>query len=192
MKTEYKFIEALKYMMAEQPLETISVAAISKKCGVQRQTFYYYFNDIYDLIMVTFLNEKITEINFVKNFDEMLDCFFAYYKTNKGFLDAIMESAGKDAFVEFIQNNAYQTYLRFVNMVSDSKELTAPEKKAIARYHSNAFSNVFINYLSSHKQKTLPELRAQFTFLRDDFIKEAINETIKKKKKNSSTQQGKK
>ncbi|MCD8203939.1 MAG: TetR/AcrR family transcriptional regulator [Coprobacillus sp.] len=192
MKTEYKFIEALKYMMAEQPLETISVAAISKKCGVQRQTFYYYFNDIYDLIMVTFLNEKITEINFVKTFDEMLDCFFAYYKTNKKFLDAIIDSAGKDSFVEFIQNNAYQTYLRFVNMVNDSKELTAVEKKSIARYHANAFSNVFINYLSSHKQKTFPELKSQFVFLKDDFIKEAVNEIVRKKKKNSSTQAAKK
>ncbi len=186
MKTERKFIDALKTMMAEQPLETISVAAIAKKCGVQRQTFYYYFNDIYDLIMVTFLNEKITEINFVKNFDEMLDCFFAYYKTNKKFLDATIESAGKDAFTEFIQNNAYQTYLRFISMINDSKELTTVEKKAIARYHSNAFANVFINYLSSHKQKSYPELKSQFEFLKDDFIKEAVSDTIKRKKKNAT------
>ena len=62
MKTEHRLAEALKNMMSELPLEEISVAALTRRCKVNRQTFYYHFNDIYDLLALVFLNEKISTI----------------------------------------------------------------------------------------------------------------------------------
>jgi AcrR family transcriptional regulator len=56
MKTEYRFAEALKEMMSEVSLDSISVTSLCKKCKVNRQTFYYHFHDIYDLLALVFLN----------------------------------------------------------------------------------------------------------------------------------------
>ena len=52
IKTEKRMCNALKAMMEEKPLEEISVTSLSKKCHVNRQTFYYHFHDIYDLLSV--------------------------------------------------------------------------------------------------------------------------------------------
>ena len=41
---------ALKQLMAQKPLERITVAKIMESCGMRRQHFYYYFTDIYDLL----------------------------------------------------------------------------------------------------------------------------------------------
>ena len=62
MKTEHRLAEALKSMMSQLPLEEISVAALARRCKVNRQTFYYHFHDIYDLLALVFLNEKISGI----------------------------------------------------------------------------------------------------------------------------------
>ena len=59
MKTEYRLAEALKNMMSEVPLDSISVTSLVKRCHVNRQTFYYHFHDIYDLLTLVFLNESI-------------------------------------------------------------------------------------------------------------------------------------
>lgn len=41
--------ETLKEMMAEKPFEKITVSELTKRCGVNRQTFYYHFQTIIDL-----------------------------------------------------------------------------------------------------------------------------------------------
>ena len=51
MITEAKFKYALKDMMKTMPLEDINVTALCNKIGCHRQTFYYHYQDIYDLII---------------------------------------------------------------------------------------------------------------------------------------------
>ncbi len=43
--------------MAEHTLNKITVKEIVNRCGVNRQTFYYHFRDIYDLLDWMFINE---------------------------------------------------------------------------------------------------------------------------------------
>ena len=61
MKTEHQFAEALKKMMANTPLDEISVTSLSKRIGVSRKTFYYHFHDVYDLLTLVFLDDKVTD-----------------------------------------------------------------------------------------------------------------------------------
>ena len=43
-------LRRFKQLMAQKPLERITVAEIMESCGMRRQHFYYYFTDIYDLL----------------------------------------------------------------------------------------------------------------------------------------------
>ena len=98
MKTERRLVLALKTMMGKYPLEEISVTKLTNNCHVNRQTFYYHFHDIYDLLNLLFLDEKIGGIEQVKNAREMLACIFNYYEDNSDFVDATIKSAAKDLF----------------------------------------------------------------------------------------------
>jgi AcrR family transcriptional regulator len=59
MTTESKFKVALKALMTEKSIDDISVTILCKKCGCHRQTFYYHYTDIYDLIADILLNENL-------------------------------------------------------------------------------------------------------------------------------------
>ena len=41
---------ALKKMMAIKPIDKITVKDLAEICNVNRQTFYYHFDDVYDLL----------------------------------------------------------------------------------------------------------------------------------------------
>ena len=41
---------ALKKMLSVKPIDKITVKDLVEECGVNRQTFYYHFQDIYDLL----------------------------------------------------------------------------------------------------------------------------------------------
>ena len=115
MKTEHALARALKEMMSSQPLDSISVSALSDKCGVSRKTFYYHYHDIYDLLTEVFLDEKIPNLQNANNYDELIDIVWKYYQNNMAFIDATLSSAVKDLFSEFIYNIFYTTTIRFIN-----------------------------------------------------------------------------
>ena len=42
--------ESLKRLLLQKPLNKITIADITDDCGISRPTFYYHFQDIYDLV----------------------------------------------------------------------------------------------------------------------------------------------
>ena len=48
--TKRALSEALSEQLKEKPFEQITVTDIARKAGLNRQTFYYHFRDLYDLI----------------------------------------------------------------------------------------------------------------------------------------------
>ena len=75
MITEAKFKYALKEMMKEQELEDINVTALCARCNCHRQTFYYHYQDIYDLIATIFLTEDLGKFDTSKTIKDALKDF---------------------------------------------------------------------------------------------------------------------
>ena len=48
--TKQQFSEALDRLLERKSLDRITVSDITDECGLNRQTFYYHFHDIYELI----------------------------------------------------------------------------------------------------------------------------------------------
>ena len=78
MITNARFKYALKEMMNEMPLEDINVTALCARCGCHRQTFYYHFQDIYDLVAAILLTEDLGKFETAKTIREALRAFVLY------------------------------------------------------------------------------------------------------------------
>lgn len=183
MKTEHRFAEALKNMMSETSLDNISVISLCKKCKVNRQTFYYHFHDIYDLLTLVYLDEHIDGLNNVKNINEMMRTIFDYTIRNLKFVEATLNSAGRDLFEQFIYNSTFLTLYRLINETPDSKKIHANDRKAIARFYALGYSHSFVYYFTTHKTKNYENMMSTFFFLGDDILQNAIRRIIEIKGK---------
>ena len=65
--TKEKFNGALKTLLRKKSWEDITVTELANEVGVNRQTFYYYFQDMYDLMEWSINKEIFTA--FEKNTD---------------------------------------------------------------------------------------------------------------------------
>lgn len=184
MKTDHALGLALKDMMAHQPLETISVLELSKKCGVSRKTFYYHYHDIYDLLTQVFLEEKIPGVNNATNFQDLIELVFEYYKANQAFIDATLQSAGEDLFSEFIYNIFYTTALKEIKKIDTENVLHPNTKKSIARFYAYGYGNSTVYYLSNYKNKTLVGLMNSFSFIDKQNFAKNVQNAIKLEKNN--------
>ena len=48
--TKEALAAAMKKLLATKPVDKITVKDLVEECGVNRQTFYYHFDDVYDLL----------------------------------------------------------------------------------------------------------------------------------------------
>ena len=183
MKTEYRLARALKEMMAETPLDEISVTSLSNKCDVSRKTFYYHFHDIYDLLTLVYLNERIEGIQQVNNSSMLLDCIFNYYEKNAKFVDATLASAGRDLVKEFLYNNCYQTLLKIINNINDAKLVPLADRRNIARFYAGGMSDFAVFFFLNSKAKSLYYFKKMLSFISDDFLEEALERLEANKKK---------
>ena len=53
--TKNALAASLKKLLSKKELSKITITNITEECGVNRQTFYYHFKDIYDLLEWIFM-----------------------------------------------------------------------------------------------------------------------------------------
>ena len=184
MKTEHALAVVLKDMMSHQPLDTISVLELSKKCHISRKTFYYHYHDIYDLLTQVFLEEKIPGAQSADSFRSLIEIVFNYYKANEAFINATLASAGKDLLSEFVYNIFYTSALRFIKKIDADNVLHPNSKKSIARFYAFGYGYSTVYYLSNYKVKTLNGLINSFNFIDADNFKKNVQKAINLEKNN--------
>ena len=172
--------------MADQPLESISVKALTDRCGIYRQTFYYHFHDIYDLLSLVYLQEKINKIEEVSSIQNMMEKIYAYYQENLSFVNATITSSAKDLFKEFIYNNCYQCFMILLDKIDETKIISASGKKSIARFYSSAYSSAILYALEIKKVKNFKQLLNETIFVDDEdlhiSVKKMLRSELKKEK----------
>ena len=183
MKTEHELALALKTMMSEVPLDDISVISLTKKCHINRKTFYYHFHDIFDLLTQVFLDEKIEGTENTKDINQLMKVIFTYYNKNAKFIDATLDSAGKELVQEFFYNICYTNFLRYIAAIPDGKKVHINDRKYIARFYAFGYSNSIIYYLSTYKNKTLTGLMNCFSFQSKNILDDAVENLLKVKTK---------
>ena len=143
MITESKLKYALKQMMEDIPLEDINVTALCQKCGCHRQTFYYHYQDIYDLIAAIFLNEDLEKVNQCKDVKSTLKAFLQYVKDNFTFLRSTYNSAARDLTDDFIFGKLNAKLLSLWTKENEGKELKKDGYRNAARRFAHIVSDEF-------------------------------------------------
>lgn len=88
LQTKKSLAKSLKKLMRLTPLHKISVKDVVKDCNLNRQTFYYHFHDIYELVEWIYKTEAIESIAEYKSYNTWIDGFykiFLYIEGNKEF-----------------------------------------------------------------------------------------------------------
>ena len=65
-QTKRALAAALKELMAQNPIDKITIHDVTERCGIRRQNFYYHFQDVYDLLRWSFRKKPLTCSNGTK------------------------------------------------------------------------------------------------------------------------------
>lgn len=137
-------------MASKKPLDKITVTDLAEECEVNRQTFYYHFQDIYDLVEWIFKNESIAAIDGNKTYDTWQNGFlrvFEYVLANRAFITNIYRSACREHLEEYLYSETYQLLIDVVEEKAAGMCVREEDKRFIADFYKFAFVGMLLDWI---------------------------------------------
>ena len=154
LKTKKKLASSLKHFMMSKSLDKITVTDIVKDCNVNRKTFYYHFEDIYDLLK-WILEEEAVEV--VKQFDLMVDYKEAilfvidYVEKNAHILACAYDTLGREEMRRFL----YQDFISIIRSLIDGAEKESDTfteqdfKQFLSNFYAESLAGILIEWFKN-------------------------------------------
>lgn len=160
--TKKALSKALMEMLNDKPFDKIKVQDLTSMCGLTRNTFYYHFKDIYDLLSYTFVYEfsKLEkQYNENKNWEGGLEQGLKFIYHNRRSIRNICESTNQHIVIKFIMNISYEHSKVIVNLHA-GETLDTNTQEIIAKFYRDALLGAIIDWIASN-MKSSPKLIAR-------------------------------
>lgn len=149
--TEKALATALMEELSEKPLDKITVQSLTDKCGLTRNTFYYHFSDVYDLLSRIFLDEiDFLQKKYAENRDwqDELEYGLNYLYAHKAAIKNINESSGKDLISRYINHVANEHSAAVVALQYDDPEhsLDSATLMIVAKFYKSALLGALLDW----------------------------------------------
>ncbi|MBQ7474053.1 MAG: TetR/AcrR family transcriptional regulator C-terminal domain-containing protein [Oscillospiraceae bacterium] len=141
---------ALKKMMAIKPIDKITVKDLAEICKVNRQTFYYHFDDVYDLLEWVF--EADAEKNLphevkYERWREDVSMFFKYLMQNADFALNIYNSPNRTYMLRFYKQKLQNCIRSFAVIVSRDMLIDRRDFEFVVEFYANCVVGVISQWL---------------------------------------------
>ena len=121
--TKHALAASFKKLLEQKPIEKITVKDIVEDCGVNRHTFYYHFQDIFELAEWFCTDEVKNAIGTHQTYDtwkEGFSDFYSYLHANKAIVMNVYNS-GQRTYLEKYIRNLVRPYI-LDSLISRKKE----------------------------------------------------------------------
>lgn len=122
-QTKSQLAAALKTLMAQKPMDKITIAELTGICNIRRQSFYYHFEDIYDLLRWMIENEAISLLKQQEGallWKEGLLQLFRYLEENRAVCLCALKSLGHDHIRRFFEADIYAIIHRSIEQLAEN------------------------------------------------------------------------
>lgn len=150
--TKKALAASLKKLLAEKPLDKITVIDIVEDCEVNRQTFYYHFKDIYDLVEWIYTSEATKALAGKKTYNTWQQGFlqiFQYVLDNKVFVVNTYHSINREHLQKYLYNETYLLLMGVIEEKAAGMSVRDDDKAFIADFYKYAFVGLMLEWIAT-------------------------------------------
>ncbi|MCX7885043.1 MAG: TetR/AcrR family transcriptional regulator [Caloramator sp.] len=150
--TKKALADSLKKLLSHRAIDKITINDIVKDCGVNRQTFYYHFKDIYDLVDWIYTKEASKALGDKKSYDTWQQGFmniFKYVLENKDFVRNTCHSLSREHLEKYLYNETYNLLIGVVEEKAKGMNVRYEDKAFIAHFYKYAFVGLMLEWIDN-------------------------------------------
>lgn len=148
--TKKALARSLKQLMEHTPLAKITVRQLVEHCGVNRQTFYYHFQDLFDLLGWIYRTEALEGIAAYRSYETWTDGFqriFAYIEQNKAFCRNTLDSLGRNHLDAYLYSVTNDLIMGVIGELCACRTVAEEDQAFIANFYTLAFTGLIIQWM---------------------------------------------
>lgn len=130
--TKQAIMEGFIELSKQMPIEKITVKKVTDHIGITRNTFYYHYQDIYDLLDEIVLTKAqklfvLDEDNLQDSWKSNLRFMGQYAKKNETFIRNLYQSMGRDAFGDRLVDICKESIYKSVKLYAEMMKVKHPD-----------------------------------------------------------------
>ncbi|HOO31598.1 MAG TPA: TetR-like C-terminal domain-containing protein [Thermotogota bacterium] len=175
--TKNALADSLKKLLLQKPLNKITVVDITEDCEVNRQTFYYHFLDIYDLIDWIFSNDADKAIDGKKTYDTWQDGFlqiFEYVLKNKNFVSRTYYSLSRERLEHYLYSETYNLLMGVIEEQAVGISVHQEDKTFIANFYKYGFVGLILDWIGNGMKEDPEKIIQRLNTLIEGDISKAL------------------
>ena len=150
LRTKNAIRRSFVELLAERPFDKISVRDIAERSEVTRNTFYYYYTDIYALAEDVFESEIERLSESVNDYDSWQKAFLAatsFAAENKHMILHLHNSAHSDILVRYYHKTRLPGMLAYIRHEAEGLDVSEHKVMALARFYTAALAGLTIEWI---------------------------------------------
>ena len=148
--TKRTLSETLKKILQEKSLDKVTVVDIVEASAINRQTFYYHFKDIYDLVEWSCFEDASRALAGKKTYDtwqEGLLQIFEAVLENKPFILNVYRALSREQIENYLFRLVYDLIMGVVEEKAEGLRVTQQQKQFVAEFYKYSFVCVMLDWI---------------------------------------------
>ena len=143
--------EAFLILLDEKPFNKITVKDIVEKCGVNRNTFYYHFQDIPTLLEQILISRIDTFVEEHAKIGSLEDCIYTlneYFIKNKKSIMHVYHALDREFFIQHLDRLLVRLVSEYIDSISSDLDISSVDRSIIIRFFKCSLLGVFLDWLN--------------------------------------------
>ncbi len=148
--TKKAILQTFQDMLEKMPFDKITVSAIVAKCEISSNTFYYHFQDIYDLLDTWLLIRKesyMSTISPESRWQDITKTLLLDLKAHSELVYHLFNSISRERLERSVFDSTDDTFYQLVCHKTAGVAIPEQELRAIAEYNSYSFLGFLLKFL---------------------------------------------
>lgn len=164
MITKHAIAQALKSLISTKTFEKISISDITQACGLNRQTFYYHFQDKYELLTWIYYTEGfshvVDDITF-ENWDKKILLLLEIMKKEQLFYCHTIK-LDSHYFMDYLLEITSALFLAAIESLDQENKLDENQKQFFSHFYAHGICGVILSWVKSNMKQPPEELAVNF------------------------------
>ena len=148
--TKKAIMQCFIQMLNESPMDKISVVDIAERCGINRNTFYYYYCDIYALVKELFTIEaqRIAEKELsCATWQEVCLEALEFVRENRRAVYHLFHSNHRDLLEEYLYDVTHLEMVNFVRREAEEMPVKEEDINSLALFYTSALVGLVTRWM---------------------------------------------
>lgn len=173
---------ALKELLLEKPISKVTVQDIADRCEINRQTFYYHFTDIIDLVEWICIEDADKNLKEKGKYSTWQDNFLGIFETMKKdrpFIINIYKSVPLDILINYLYKLVYPLIYGVIDDKAKNKVVREEDKVFITNFYKYSLVSLVLEWIKNDMKEDPKKIVDKTSILLSGTIDQALKDLSK-------------